>query len=59
MPQDARKYVPEEVELKQPIEELEQLAGQASLSFTSPGLTYAQAVWNGQLGPFQNIMNLY
>ncbi|SCL43330.1 AbiTii domain-containing protein [Micromonospora aurantiaca (nom. illeg.)] len=58
LPREAREYVPDEISFKQPIEELERLAGQKQFSFASPGLAYAQAVWNGKLGPFQNIVGL-
>lgn len=58
LPQEAWEYVPDKFALKQPIEELERLALQKSLSFTSPGLAYAQTIWNKQLGPFQSIMGL-
>jgi len=58
LPPDAWKYVPDEFPFKQPIEELEQLAGRKQLSFTSPGLAYAQSIWNGTLGPFQSVVGL-
>lgn len=59
LPREAWEYVPDEFSFKQPIEELEQLAGQKQLSFASPGLAYAQTIWNGQLDEFQSIINLY
>lgn len=58
LPGDAWEYVPDEFWFKQPIEELEQLAEQKQLSFASPGLAYAQTIWNRQLGPFQQIVGL-
>lgn len=58
LPQEAWEYVPETMSFRQPVEELEQLAGQKSLSFSSPGLSMAQTIWNGQLGPFQSINGL-
>lgn len=58
LPQEAWKYVPETMSFKQPVEELEQMAGQESLSFSSPGLSMAQTIWNRQLGPFQSINGL-
>lgn len=58
LPLEARKYVPEEVTFKQPIEELQHLAGQEKLSFTGPGLALAQAAWNRELGPFQSVDGL-
>lgn len=58
LPKDAWEYVPEEFAFRQPIEELEELATKKNLSFSSPGLSYAQTIWNGQLGPWQNVMGL-
>lgn len=58
LPQKAREYVPESFSIKQPVEEMEKLAGQKSLSFVSPGLAFAQNIWNGELGPWQNIMGM-
>lgn len=58
LPQKAWEYVPEALPFRQPIEELEKLAGQKSVSFSTTGLAYAQTIWNGQLGPFQNVMGL-
>lgn len=58
LPRKAWEYVPEEFPFKQPIEELERLSEQKRLSFTSPGLSYAQSIWNGELGAFQNIMSM-
>ncbi|MFF3869931.1 hypothetical protein [Micromonospora sp. NPDC001898] len=51
--------MPDEFPFRQPIEELEQLAGQGRLFFTSPGLAHAQSIWNDQLGPFQGIVSLH
>lgn len=58
LPQEAWEYVPEEFPFRQPVEELEQLAATKRLSFSSPGLSYAQMLWNKQLGPFQSIHGL-
>lgn len=58
LPQKAWEYVPDDFPFKQPIEELERLAEQKRLSFTSPGLSYAQTIWNGELGAFQNIISM-
>lgn len=55
LPQEAWEYVPEEFPFRQPVEELEQLAATKRLRFSSPGLSYAQVLWNKQLGPFQSI----
>ena len=58
LPEEAWEYVPETMSFKQPVEELEQMAGQKFLSFSSPGLSMAQTIWNRQLGPFQSINGL-
>lgn len=58
LPQEAWEYVPEEFPFRQPVEELEQLAATKRLRFSSPGLSYAQMLWNKQLGPFQSIHGL-
>ena len=59
LPTEAWEYVPSEFPFKQPIEELEQLAGKNGLSFTSPGLAHAQTIWNGKLDMFQNIVGMH
>ncbi|WP_420118269.1 hypothetical protein [Micromonospora sp.] len=58
LPQESWQYVPDELQLKQPIEELEQLAKQEQLSFGSHGLAMALNIWNAQLDEFQQIINL-
>ncbi|WP_435737719.1 hypothetical protein V5D56_03700 [Cellulosimicrobium sp. PMB13] len=58
MPQACWEYVYDSIDLKQPIEELERLATHGGLSFANSSLSYAQAVWNEELGPFQNVLNL-
>ncbi|KAA1395874.1 hypothetical protein [Aeromicrobium ginsengisoli] len=58
IPPKAREYVSETIPMKQPIEELEQLAGQKKLSFSSPGLAAAMSIWNRELGPFQSVSSL-
>lgn len=59
LPKETWEYVPDGFPFKQPIEELEQLAGKGSLSFTSPGLAHAQAIWNGKLDMFQSIVGMH
>lgn len=59
LPLEAQKCVPEELQLKHPIEELQHLAGQKKVTLTSPGLILAQAIWNKKLGPFQSVEGLY
>ncbi|TFC15213.1 hypothetical protein E3O19_08775 [Cryobacterium algoritolerans] len=59
LPVKAQEVVSEWIYLRQPIEELETLTGEKSLSFTNAGLAYAQTIWNGQLEMFQQIMNMY
>lgn len=58
LPPEAQEYVSETIPMRQPIEELEKLAGQENLSFQTSALTYAQTLWNAKLGPFQQIMGL-
>lgn len=58
LPPEAQKYVTETIPMRQPIEELEKLAGQENLSFKTSALAYAQTLWNEQLGPFQQVMGL-
>lgn len=58
LPVEAREGVPESFPLRQPVEELERLAGKSSVSFTSTGLAYAQTIWNSKLGPFQQIVGM-
>ena len=58
LPQESWQYVPEELMLRQPIEELQELSTQKRVKFSSSGLSYAQTVWNSQLGPWQNVVNL-
>lgn len=58
LPPRAREVIGETFPLHQPIEELEKIATQKSGSFTSPGLTYAQHLWNEELGPFQQVVNM-
>jgi hypothetical protein len=59
LPKEAWEYVPDEFSFRQPIEEMERLADQKSLSFTTPGLNFATTIWNRQLGPFQQIVSLH
>jgi AbiTii len=58
LPAEAQAVVPEELPLHQPIEELELLAEQGTLSFTGPGLAYAQTIWNEQLDWGQQITGM-
>lgn len=58
VPREAREYVPEWLPLRQPIDELEKLAGSSSLTFSSPGLAAAQSIWNDQLDMFQQIVGM-
>lgn len=58
LPAKGREAVGDEFLLHQPVEELEQLATKESLSFTNGPLSYAEDLWNQELGPFQRVMNL-
>ena len=59
MPLKVREFVPAGFHFHQPVEELEQLAKQKSLSFTSPGLAMAASTWNRELDMFQNIIGMH
>lgn len=48
----AREAIPETIEFKQPIEELESLSGENNLYISGFGLPYAKALWNEELGGF-------
>lgn len=58
LPQEAWEYLPDPMTFRQPVEELQQMSGLKSLSFSSPGLSMAQVIWNQQLGPFESITGL-
>ena len=58
LPTKAREAIGDVFLLHQPVEELEQIATKKSPSFTNGPLTYAQHVWNQELGPFQRVINL-
>lgn len=58
LPAKAREFLGDAFLLYQPVEELEQISTQKSLSFANNGLTYAQRLLNEGLGPFQQVMNL-
>ena len=58
LPKNCWEYVHDAAPMKQPIEELEQMATRERLSFTNPALGYAQTLWNQSLGPFQAVYNI-
>lgn len=58
LPTKAQAAIGDTLPLYQPIEELEHIAVQKSVSFTGPGLAYAQHVWNEELPPFQEVVNM-
>ncbi len=58
VPGQVREYLPEELILRQPVESLEAMMGQDSVSFTTPAMGYAMNLWNRQLGPYQSVVNL-
>lgn len=58
LPGDAHDDLPPELTFAQPIEELEQLSKQESMSFRTGPLSLAEIRWNRQLGAFQQVMNL-
>lgn len=59
LPEQAREFVPESLSFSQPVEELEKLAEQKSLSFTGGGLAYAQSSWGKELGWMQQITGMH
>lgn len=59
LPEKARDVVPDELEFRQPVEELEQHAGTKSLSFRTNRLAYAETMWNAELHMFQQVSNLH
>lgn len=59
LPAKAIDAIPEELPLRQPVEELETLASAPSLSFTHGSLAYAQAIWNEELDEFQQVTSLH
>ncbi|WP_308799536.1 AbiTii domain-containing protein [Agromyces silvae] len=59
LPTQAEKLLPEEIELRQPVEELETIASSPTYSFTSGSLAHAQALWNQELSEFQQVTALY
>lgn len=58
MPEEVQKFVDKSFTFRNAVEELEQLAANSSVSFTSPGLVLAQSVWNSELDDWQNIVDL-
>ena len=58
LPPKARQFVAETVPMRQPVEELEALAKEDTIKFTNSGLAAAQSMWNGELGPFQQIVGI-
>ncbi|MGP9651506.1 AbiTii domain-containing protein [Glutamicibacter sp. AOP38-B1-38] len=58
VPPKPREFIAEKFIIQQPVEELEELAKEKSLSFSSEGLSYAQSLWNSNLNPFQQIINM-
>lgn len=58
LPTEARDAIGDEFPLRLPVEELEQIATTKSPSFTNGLLSYAEQLWNEQLGPFERVVNL-
>lgn len=58
LPPKARQFVAETMPMRQPVEELEALAKEDTIKFTNSGLAAAQSMWNGELGPFQQIVGI-
>lgn len=58
LPTKAQEHLPKSIELRQPVEELERLAKDNTISFSTGALAYAEMLWNRELGAFQNVVNL-
>lgn len=58
LPPKAQEAISETFTLHQPVEELQRLSASSTLSFTNTALAYAQAVWNAELGPFQQVVDM-
>lgn len=58
LPTAAREHIRDGLPLHHPIEELERIALQESISFASPSLSYAQYLWNEELPFGQQVLNL-
>lgn len=59
LPPKARECVPEKMPFHQPIEELQKLAEQKTLSFTGPGLGFAVKRWNDVLDWRQQVTGMH
>jgi hypothetical protein len=61
VPEDFRKYVPEKLHLKQPIQDLAEMAssGQKSVRITGAGFSVFTAVWSSKLPEFQDVTDMY
>lgn len=58
VPANARKYLPESLEFRQPLEELEDISKKDSMRFSTNGLTAATHYWNQQLPWTQQIIQM-
>lgn len=58
LPEECWDHVPEEVSLRQPIDELAQLASTQTLMIVHPGLGLAKNVMNARTGPYEGIVNM-
>ncbi len=58
LPAKAREHLPETMTLRQPVEELERLAAEDSINFRTGALSFAEMLWNQELGAYQQVMNL-
>lgn len=60
LPQDVRRLVPEDLMLRQPVDELEAwVAKGKSISMGSGMMPAAAQLWSQQLGPFQEVLRMY
>jgi len=60
VPKDLRQFVPEKLHLRQPIEDLEQMASrEKTIRMTGGGFSAATAMWSEQLDMFQQVTAMY
>ncbi|SDU47628.1 AbiTii domain-containing protein [Jiangella alkaliphila] len=60
LPKFAQGKLPEDLQFRQPIEELELMAGRSdSISLGIPGFAELAALWTNELGAFQSIERIY
>ncbi|MFC7593690.1 hypothetical protein ACFQU3_00080 [Terrabacter sp. GCM10028922] len=60
IPQGVRKFIPEELLLRQPVDELEAwVVKDETITMSSGMMPAAAQMWSQQLGPFQEVLRMY